>query len=132
MAGDVTLVNQTTSTTVPAGSIATSYNTSTNRQTVTFPGFAASVLPNGNYRATITAAGVTDIAGNPLGADNVLDFFILAGDANHDATVDVSDLGISRPTGRRPARRSPTAISTTTASLTCRTWEFSSPTGRRP
>ena len=29
-----------------------------------------------------------------MAADHVLDFFVLAGDANHDRKVDVADLGI--------------------------------------
>ncbi len=51
-------------------------------------------LPDGNYRATLSAAGVTDAAGNPLSADFTFDFFVLAGDANHDRIVDITDLGI--------------------------------------
>lgn len=50
-------------------------------------------LADGNYRATISAAGVTD-GGNPMAADYLFDFFILAGDANHDRKVDLKDLVI--------------------------------------
>jgi hypothetical protein len=51
------------------------------------------VLPRGNYRATLNPAGVTDIAGNGVVGATSLDFFFLPGDANHDGTVNVSDLG---------------------------------------
>src|SRR5205085_6788123 len=48
----------------------------------------------------IPSALVTDSAGNPLdgnldgvaGGDLTFDFFVLSGDANHDRTVDASDL----------------------------------------
>jgi hypothetical protein len=53
-----------------------------------------SILPDGNYRATLPGGSVADTYGNPLAADFTLDFFILAGDANHDRKVDVADLGI--------------------------------------
>src|SRR5206468_2599960 len=57
-------------------------------------------LADGNYRATLSAAGVSDAQGRPLdgngdgtGGDNfTLDFFHLGGDANHDRSVNFSDL----------------------------------------
>jgi GH18 family chitinase len=52
------------------------------------------VVPDGTYRATLSGAGVTDPAGNPLGGDHAYDFFFLAGDANHDARVDLNDFNI--------------------------------------
>ncbi len=99
---DIVLQNLTTSTTVPSGFMSLNYNSATNTATVTFPGYASGVLPDGNYRATLTAAGVTSAAGTALdgdqngtpGGDYVLTFFVLAGDANHDRVVDISDLGI--------------------------------------
>jgi hypothetical protein len=59
-----------------------------------FDQFTYGALPDGEYTATMVAAGVTDKAGNPLAANSVLDFFYLAGDANHDGAVNVNDLGI--------------------------------------
>jgi hypothetical protein len=50
------------------------------------------VLPDGNYRATLAASGVRNAAGIPLPADAVLEFFVLAGDANRDRTVGFEDL----------------------------------------
>jgi hypothetical protein len=87
---DLSLVNTTTGQTIAASAIALSYDSS-QVATFTFPGFPGS-LPDGNYRARIAAGGVTDLAGNPLAADFTLDFFSLAGDANHDRTVDFNDL----------------------------------------
>ena len=48
--------------------------------------------PNGNYRATLSAALVSDSVSRHLPADYVLDFFALAGDINRDRTVGFSDL----------------------------------------
>ena len=64
------------------------YESATETGVFTFAG----VLPDGNYRATLHAAGVTDFSGNPLTADYVADFFALAGDADHDRSVDFKDL----------------------------------------
>jgi hypothetical protein len=66
------------------------YDATANTAVLTFSG----VLPNGNYRATLTGAGVQDRAGNALAADNVLDFYYLAGDINRDRAVDSSDFSI--------------------------------------
>ena len=49
------------------------------------------IVPDGRYRATLAASGVTDPAGNPLAADHLHDFHFLAGDANHDARVNLID-----------------------------------------
>ncbi len=91
---DLALVNQTTATTVPAANIALSYDAATNTATFTFPGYANGVLPDGNYRATLFGAGISDAAGNAMTGDSILSDFALAGDANHDRIVDISDLGI--------------------------------------
>ena len=53
-------------------------------------------LPNGNYRATLAAASLTDKAGNALQSDVTADFFVLAGDANRDRVVDLADFVILR------------------------------------
>jgi hypothetical protein len=49
-------------------------------------------LDDGNYRATIPNT-FTDTAGNAF-AGNVLDFFVFAGDANRDRTIDIQDFAI--------------------------------------
>src|SRR5205085_361103 len=83
--------NQTTSTTVPSGSIAVSYDSGSNTASFTFPGYASGILPDGNYHATLPAGSVTDSAGNPLATDYNLDFFFLTADANHDRSVNTLD-----------------------------------------
>ena len=85
---DLLLQNVTQATTIPPGSIALAADT------FTFPGLANGVLPDGNYQATLSAAGVTDVAGNALASDHLLDFFVLAGDANRDRRVNISDFSI--------------------------------------
>jgi uncharacterized delta-60 repeat protein len=49
-----------------------------------------SLLPDGNYHATLDA---TDVAGNPVTFVGI-DFFVLGGDANRDAVVNDADLSI--------------------------------------
>ena len=101
-ASDVVLRDLTTNTNVPSGSLSLSYSTATNTATMSFPGYANGILPDDDYSATLTAAGITDAAGTWLDGDNDgapggdyrLNFFSLAGDANHDGIVDITDLGI--------------------------------------
>ena len=93
-ANDLLLENLTTGATVPTANIAVSYNTATNTATFTFPGFSNGILPDGNYRATLLASGVTDPAGNPLPGNHVSTFFFLNGDANRDGRVNLSDFNI--------------------------------------
>jgi hypothetical protein len=52
------------------------------------------LLADGNYRLTIPAAWLRDAAGNPMSADFTFDFYVLAGDANRDRTVDFNDLTV--------------------------------------
>jgi hypothetical protein len=66
---------------------AVTWDGATNTATFTLNG----VVPDGTYRATLSGAGVTDPAGNPLGADHTYDFFFLRGDANHDGQVNLID-----------------------------------------
>jgi GH25 family lysozyme M1 (1,4-beta-N-acetylmuramidase) len=51
-------------------------------------------LSDGDYRATLSGTGVTDAAGNPIGNDVTLDFFVLTADANHDRAVDTTDFNL--------------------------------------
>ena len=87
---DLSLQNVTNGTTILPGSIASAYVPNT--ATFTFPGLLRGILPDGNYHAVLSAAGITDVAGNALASDGVLDFFILTGDVNHDRTVNFPDL----------------------------------------
>jgi hypothetical protein len=66
------------------------YASATNAVTFTL----GSSTPDGNYTATLVPSGVTDLAGNALASPGVVDFFILAGDANRDRVVNATDLGI--------------------------------------
>jgi hypothetical protein len=67
-----------------------SYDTATN--TATFA--LNNIVPDGRYRATLGGSGVADAAGNTLTTDATLDFAFLAGDANRDGTVNLSDFNI--------------------------------------
>lgn len=95
-AGDLVLQNLTTGQTLPAGSFTLSYDAASNTATWT----SASVLPDGDYKATLLAAGISDAASRALdgngdgtsGDDYTLKFFTFAGDANRDRTVGFADL----------------------------------------
>jgi|GEM_PF-3351920 len=64
------------------------YNPATQTATFTLPG----ILDDGVYTARLRADAVRDLAGNQMAADSVLEFFVLAGDANRDRTVNFNDL----------------------------------------
>jgi hypothetical protein len=94
---DVVLENLTTNQTIPSSQLALTYDSSTNIATFDYTGNAsgiAGVLPDGSYRATLIASGVTTPNGNPLPANHVLNFFFLNGDANRDRTVSLLDFNI--------------------------------------
>jgi subtilisin family serine protease len=94
---DIVLENLTTSTTIPAANLALTYDAGTNTATFSYTGNAsgiAGVLPDGRYRATLLAAGITNIAGAALAANHVLNFVFLRGDANHDGRVNLQDFNI--------------------------------------
>jgi len=84
------LTNLTTNTVIPAGNMAVAFDVN-NKAYFTFPGYQYGALPDGKYHATFSY-NVTDQAGNPLALGNGFDFVVLAGDTNHDNTVDFKDL----------------------------------------
>jgi hypothetical protein len=89
VSGDVTLANNTNSgATLPTRTLA--YNSNTNQATLQFN----SVLPGGEYTATLAAANVTDVAGNALAATDALNFFFLAADGSRNETVGIEDFNI--------------------------------------
>jgi hypothetical protein len=92
---DIVLQNLTTQQTIPATELTVSYDVATNTATFTYIGAPAGgvsgVLPDGNYRATLLAAGITTPGGTPLPADYVREFFFLNADANRDARVTLAD-----------------------------------------
>jgi hypothetical protein len=98
--GDLALVNLTTGQTLDPAMLATEYDSVANTQTITFPKFPYGHLPNGDYKLTVPAASVMDLAGNTLdgnfdgteGDDFVFKFFQLGGDATRDRKVDFNDL----------------------------------------
>ncbi len=89
---DLSVVNHTTAAAVPSGNLSLSYNAGSNVATIGFPGLTP--LPDGNYTATLAAAGVTDPSWMPLAGDNVLNFFVLAGDATRDRSVNLNDFTV--------------------------------------
>jgi len=54
----------------------------------------ATILPDGNYKATLPAGAISDSSGNHLAADYTASFFFLTGDINHDRSVGFADLVI--------------------------------------
>jgi beta-galactosidase len=92
-ASDLVLVNQTTGETVDPANVAVSYNSATNTATFIFPGYPGGFLPVGNYQATISAASVTDAAGNPLTADFNTPILQIVGDWDVSGQLDVADVG---------------------------------------
>lgn len=92
-ASDLLLHNSTTNQDIAAP--APAYDPATDTATFNFAS-----LPDGNYTATLKAAGITDAAGSNLdgnkdgtgGDDYTFSFFVLAGDANHDRTIGFADL----------------------------------------
>jgi hypothetical protein len=91
VSGDIELKNLTTDQTIPAAQLTRAYDPATNTATLTYTG---GILPDGNYRLTVIGPNITDQAGNALAANVTQEFFVLAGDANRDRVVDITDLGI--------------------------------------
>jgi hypothetical protein len=89
--GDLLLENLTSGQTIPAGSIAVAFDPSSNVASFTFPAFQHGALPNGQYRATLLSAGVTDAAGNALASNHVSNFFFMLGDADNNGIIDGDD-----------------------------------------
>jgi len=90
---DLTVQNLTSGAMVPASAMLLSYGPG-QLATLRFPGLDRGILPDGNYRVRIAAAGVNDRAGNPMVADHIFDFFHLCGDANRDRAVNQLDLDV--------------------------------------
>ncbi len=90
----LSLVNLMTNTTIAASSMNLSYATTSNQAVLTFPGLPGQKLPDGNYRLTVLAAGVTGPHGTHLAADYTFDCFVLTGDVNGDGKVNADDLAL--------------------------------------
>lgn len=83
--GDLLVENLTAGGTVPMSLLSPTSN-------IAQFGFLGGPLNSANYRATVLANAITDVAGNPMTGNLVFNFFHLIGDANHDRKVDVNDL----------------------------------------
>lgn len=88
----LTLVNLTTGQTIPVAVLPGSYNPLSMTQTYTFDGASQGRLPEGVYRATLSAAAVIDLSSNAMASDFVYEFTVLRADANNDGAVDFVDL----------------------------------------
>jgi hypothetical protein len=96
----LTLTDADHNTTIDPSEIGFAYDSAAHVATITFPGFANGRLADGNYRLILNGAAVKDRATNSLdgngdgtgGDDYTMDFFALAGDANHDGSVNFADL----------------------------------------
>jgi hypothetical protein len=92
---DLVLRNETTGVTIPSSSIVMNWNAAMRTATFRFPTLPnGGSLPDGRYRATLAAAGVSNAAGTTIAVDYALDFFVLAGDANRDGRVNLQDFNI--------------------------------------
>jgi hypothetical protein len=87
---DITIVNTDTNAEVPRANMSIAYNVPTNDLTFKL----TQVLPDGQYRATLSGVGIVDNQSNVMLADRVIDFHVLAGDANRDGTVNLQDFNI--------------------------------------
>src|SRR5260221_399642 len=89
---DLSLRNLTTNADISPASMALAYNAATNQATLTFPGLAGHKLPDGNYRLTVVAAGITGPHNKPMAANVTFDFYALTGDVNGDRVTNDRDL----------------------------------------
>lgn len=93
-AADLVLKNLLTSQTTPTGSTLVSWNAATRTATFRFPGYAGSILPDGNYLALLTATGITNNAAQPLAGDHDFELYFWNGDFDHDRDLDLDDQNI--------------------------------------
>jgi regulation of enolase protein 1 (concanavalin A-like superfamily) len=91
---DLVLTNLTTGAVIPAAQIVSSFVAGTKQAIFKFTTGPNGTLPDGNYQAKILAGTVAETSGVALAADATFSFFVKAGDANHDGTVDFADLVI--------------------------------------
>ncbi len=94
---DLIVQNLTTMQTIPASDFSIDYDTLTNIATFSYTGTTAGIkgmLPDGNYSATLVAAGITTIQGAPLAQNYIHNFRFLQGDADNDGRVNLNDFNI--------------------------------------
>ena len=96
-ATDLVVENLTTGQTLASNLFSLSATDGTNQNfTLNYNIAANGPMPNGDYRVTIPAFSVTGANGGSLDQDTTATFFVLAGDANRDRTVDLADFVILR------------------------------------
>jgi len=91
-AADLFLFNSTLGTFVDAADLGLAYNSSTHEAVLTFPGLAGQQLAEGNYTLVLLSTAIEDPQGKALGADAMLLFHVLRGDANGDRVTNDLDL----------------------------------------
>jgi hypothetical protein len=89
----ISVLNLQTELTVPSANIAAEYIPSSNTARFTFRGYPNGAPPDGDYQATVSG-NLTDLFGNPLAVTPSVSFFALAGDANRDRSVNITDFSI--------------------------------------
>ncbi len=82
---DLTFLNTTSSSTRPSQYAGSTANVASFK-------FATFPPPKGDYLATLTGTGVTDLAGNALASDPTVNFFYIPGDINQSRSVTFDDL----------------------------------------
>jgi hypothetical protein len=87
---DVTVLNTATNQAVPRDAIAIAYDLASRELSYRF----TQPLADGRYRATLRGVGIVDNQSNVMLADRVIDFHVLAGDANQDGVVNLADFNI--------------------------------------
>ena len=87
---DVTIVNTDTGQAVPRSAIGIAYDVAARELSYKF----TQPLPDGHYRATLRGVGIVDNQSNVMVSDRVMDFHVLAGDANRDGQVNLQDFNI--------------------------------------
>ena len=91
---DLELTNLTTGQVFPALVMNVNIGGANSGKGARWQPFASQPLPDGNYRARILASAVRDYADKPLESDLLVEFYVLAGDANRDRSVDFNDLAL--------------------------------------
>jgi hypothetical protein len=89
---DVLLTNLDTGAVIPPSAIGLSVNTWNDAVRITYTGPGGRhVLPNGDYRLTLRAGSIVSATGQTLTTDANIEFFVLAGDADHNGVINFDD-----------------------------------------
>lgn len=90
-ASQISLLNVVTGETLSIDPSDVSFDNDWNRVTVSLH---PQNLPDGNYRLVFAASSIEDLAGNSLAQSVGYDFFVLAGDANANRQVEITDFNV--------------------------------------